>query len=141
MEIVAQRKYPPGAGVSDRGRDALQRFAAVIGRQHLAVPGVKAGFLQMEIGDQQGSLARPIDRAGFGERQFLTCERKGNHGRLLPRGGDNGKSHFMADSHKDHSEQTQQARAWFEALRTRICEAFEEIEREAASDAAFEYTP
>jgi len=47
----------------------------------------------------------------------------------------------MADSHNDHSEQTQQARDWFEALRTRICEAFEEIEREAGSDAAFEYTP
>ncbi|MEP6393152.1 MAG: coproporphyrinogen III oxidase, partial [Alteripontixanthobacter sp.] len=47
----------------------------------------------------------------------------------------------MADSHNDHSEHTQQAREWFEALRTRICEAFEEIEREAGSDAAFEYTP
>jgi coproporphyrinogen III oxidase len=35
---------------------------------------------------------------------------------------------------------TEQARAWFESLRTRICEAFEAIEREADSDAAFEYT-
>lgn len=32
------------------------------------------------------------------------------------------------------------ARAWFESLRTRICAAFEEIEREAGSDAAFDYT-
>jgi coproporphyrinogen III oxidase len=32
-----------------------------------------------------------------------------------------------------------QARDWFEALRTRICAAFEAIEREAGSDAAFDY--
>jgi coproporphyrinogen III oxidase len=38
-------------------------------------------------------------------------------------------------------EQTQAARAWFEALRDRICAAFEAIEREAGSDAAFGYTP
>ncbi|MBD8546303.1 oxygen-dependent coproporphyrinogen oxidase [Sphingomonas sp. CFBP 8760] len=35
-------------------------------------------------------------------------------------------------------EQTQ-ARHWFEHLRTRICTAFEDIEREAGSDAAFDY--
>ncbi len=39
----------------------------------------------------------------------------------------------------DHRQQS--ARDWFEALRTRICDAFEEIEREAGSDAAFEFTP
>jgi len=38
-------------------------------------------------------------------------------------------------------DQQQAARDWFEALRTRICEAFEAIEREAGSDAAFEYMP
>jgi coproporphyrinogen III oxidase len=33
------------------------------------------------------------------------------------------------------------ARAWFESLRTRICDVFETIEREAGSDAAFSFTP
>ena len=33
------------------------------------------------------------------------------------------------------------ARGWFESLRTRICDAFEAIEREAGSDAAFAYIP
>ena len=37
-------------------------------------------------------------------------------------------------------DQQLDARTWFETLRTRICAAFEEIEREAGSDAAFEYT-
>lgn len=38
------------------------------------------------------------------------------------------------------SEQ-QAARDWFERLRTQICAAFEAIEREMGSDAAFNYTP
>src|SRR5688500_20294942 len=42
---------------------------------------------------------------------------------------------------KPLDEQQQSARDWFEALRTRICAAFEAIEREAGSDAAFAYTP
>lgn len=36
--------------------------------------------------------------------------------------------------------QQQAARDWFEALRTRIVGAFEEIERQAGSDASFDYT-
>ena len=42
---------------------------------------------------------------------------------------------------KPLDDQQQAARDWFESLRTRICAAFEAIEREAGSDAAFEYTP
>ncbi len=38
-------------------------------------------------------------------------------------------------------DQQQAARDWFESLRTRICDAFEGIEREAGSNTAFEFTP
>jgi coproporphyrinogen III oxidase len=38
-------------------------------------------------------------------------------------------------------DQQQAARDWFESLRDRICAAFETIEREAGSEAAFVYTP
>ena len=38
-------------------------------------------------------------------------------------------------------EQQQSARDWFESLRDRICAEFEAIEREAKSEAVFEYTP
>ena len=42
---------------------------------------------------------------------------------------------------KPLDDQQQSARDWFESLRDRICAAFEAIEREAGSEASFEYTP
>jgi len=45
----------------------------------------------------------------------------------------------MAARMTEWTEHTERARAWFEALRDRICAAFEAIEREAGSDARFEY--
>ena len=39
------------------------------------------------------------------------------------------------------TDATARARAWFETLRTNICNEFEAIEREAGSDATFAFTP
>ena len=41
----------------------------------------------------------------------------------------------------DWTPHTRQAQTWFEALRSRICAAFEAIEAEAGSAAAFEFSP
>ena len=41
----------------------------------------------------------------------------------------------------DWNPYTARASEWFETLRNRICAAFETIEREAGSNAAFQYTP
>ena len=41
----------------------------------------------------------------------------------------------------DWTPYTDRARTWFETLRDDICAEFESIEREAGSDAAFQYTP
>lgn len=41
----------------------------------------------------------------------------------------------------DWTKHTAKARAWFESLRDQICAEFEAIEREAGSDASFQYTP
>jgi coproporphyrinogen III oxidase len=48
----------------------------------------------------------------------------------------------MTDSTpNDWTPYTQRARGWFETLRDAICAEFEAIEREAGSDAAFDYRP
>lgn len=41
----------------------------------------------------------------------------------------------------DWAAHTGRAKEWFESLRDQICAAFEAIEREAGSDASFQYTP
>ena len=79
MEVVTEREHPPRARLADRQRQALQRLAAVVRRQQLAVLRVEARLFEVQIGDQQRFLSRPVDRA-FGRcDECFACERKGNH--------------------------------------------------------------
>ncbi len=135
MEIVAQSENSPHAGFTDCVSHTLQRLPAVIGGKHLAVLGVKARFFQMEICHQQRGFTRPVERTRFCQREFMMCERKGNHEGHLPQPIDNGKPVRMIDT----PTATARAKDWFETLRTQICEEFEAIEREAGSDAAFTF--
>ncbi|KAJ8135991.1 hypothetical protein OY671_010796, partial [Metschnikowia pulcherrima] len=52
-----------------------------------------------------------------------------------------GRRAAIAEPRAEPKRATAQARHWFESSRDRICAAFEAIEREAGSDAAFVYTP
>ena len=46
-----------------------------------------------------------------------------------------------AEAKTDWTDERERARNWFESLRDRICAEFEAIEREAGSDATFDYLP
>src|SRR5262245_10965837 len=48
---------------------------------------------------------------------------------------------LKAAAMKPLDDQQQAARTWFESLRDRICAEFEAIERDAGSDAAFQFIP
>ncbi len=47
----------------------------------------------------------------------------------------------MTETTQTSADRTALAKEWFEDLRTRICDEFEAIEREAGSDASFQFTP
>ena len=72
VEIVAEAEHPPRAGRADRQRQAIQRLAAVVGRQHLAMAGEEACLFEMEVGDQQRAFARPEQRAAL-QQQRISC--------------------------------------------------------------------
>src|SRR5688572_24147593 len=85
MERIAETIEAGGAGGGDFGGQGGERCLAVIGRQELAEAGEPAGFLQVQIGDQQRPLGRPEKGAGRAGEEIVTAERKGNHkSRLMP---------------------------------------------------------
>src|SRR5690606_6947569 len=136
VEVVPQREDPPRVRLADRQSHPFERLAAVVWGQQLAVAGEKARLLEVQVGDQQRPLARPVQRPAGGEPELLAAEieRKGNHAPSLPRLPGFGKGAVM-----DWQPHTARAREWFEDLRTRICTEFEAIERDAGSEATFDY--
>ena len=136
VKVIAQRIDSPRAGFANRQCQPFQCFAAVIGRQHLPRLCKEACLFEVEISHQQRIFARPIERATACQLHFLTRERKGNHSFPLPYGSVLGK----CDGMTDWTPYTERACDWFTSLRDSICAEFESIEREAGSNASFEYT-
>ena len=79
MIIVAETENGRRSGIADQIGQFRQRLAAVIGRQHLALPRIEACLLEMEIGNQQGVFLRPEKRRRSDDFKAMMGEQKGNH--------------------------------------------------------------
>src|SRR5207237_6882133 len=117
--------------VHDRGRDSL------------AGGGVPAPrYPPVRLREQRRPDARPNSGGprrpypAGGRHALLESRRRRGH-----RAGGGAEADPFVAAMIELDEQQQRARAWFESLRDRICAAFEEIEREAGSEAHFDYQP
>ena len=63
VQAVAEGDDGAGAVAVDGGGEALQRLARVVGRHELAALGERRALLEVQIGDDQRVLARPVQRA------------------------------------------------------------------------------
>ena len=160
VEIIAQRYHPARIASFQNIGQPFERGAAIIGWKHCPTRRIPAALFKMQIGHQQRALGRPIERTSIHQVHIVTgkrqgCERNGNHAVFLPRNIRLGKcpqtlvqsarlpivgANYGWGYMTDWTDKTAQARAWFESLRDQICAAFESIEREAGSDASFQYT-
>ena len=81
--IVTEAEDRRRAGCADQIAQFRQRGATVIGRQHLPLTGVEAGFFQMQVGDQQSLSGGPVKRRRSDNLEAVTGEQKGNHGAAM----------------------------------------------------------
>ncbi len=71
VQAVAERDDGTGGVAVDGGGELAQRLARVVGRHELAALGERRALLEVQIGDDQSILARPIERARHvGAKQF-----------------------------------------------------------------------
>ena len=63
MEAVAQRDDAARRIMRDKTRKPRQRRGGVIGRQQHAARGKARAFFQMQVGDDEQALLRPVQRA------------------------------------------------------------------------------
>src|SRR5918995_5287643 len=97
---------------------------------------MKASVARMSGTSRATSIASPF------ERRDTSVSLLPHRARLDQQHADNrARDRLNARGMLALDEQQQTARDWFESLRDRICREFESIEREAGSDATFEFTP
>ena len=77
VEAVAEAIEPPGAGALDLGRERGQGRVRIIGRQELPEPREPARFLEVQVGDQQRLLRRPVERASAPATKVSPANEKG----------------------------------------------------------------
>ena len=76
MEAVAKRDDGRGVvGVDDLG-EALQGFARVVGRQHLAFGREVRALFEMQVGDDESIFGRPVEGAGHVGAEALAADRE-----------------------------------------------------------------
>ena len=63
METVAERRHAARRIARNQAGEARQRRGGVIGRKQLAPHGEARAFFQMQVGDGEQALLRPIERA------------------------------------------------------------------------------
>ena len=63
MEAVAERDHASRRITHDQPREPGERRRGVIGRQQRAAPRKAGSFFQVQVGDDEQALVRPIQRA------------------------------------------------------------------------------
>ena len=77
VQAVAERYHGRGLVAVDDLGEALQRLARVVGRQKLAAGGKGRALFEVQVGDDQRVLARPIERARHVGPEHLPADRDG----------------------------------------------------------------
>ena len=83
VQAVAERDDRFRLIVIDERRELVQRFARVIGRQHLTARGKRRPLFEMQVGDDQRLFAWPVERAGLVGEECLAANRQRLVGEIL----------------------------------------------------------
>jgi hypothetical protein len=85
VEAVAEAIQPRRAAAFHPGGQRAQGRLRIVWRQELAQPREPACFFEMQVGDEQRLLRRPVERAIGRRVKRFACERKGNHDSVIAR--------------------------------------------------------
>ena len=83
VQAVAERDDRFGLIVIDERRELVQRFARVIGRQHLPARRKGRALFEMQVGDDQSIFAGPVERAELVRDERLAANRERLVGKIL----------------------------------------------------------
>ena len=76
VQAVAERDDRFRLIMIDERRELVQRFARVVGRQHLTARGKRRSLLEMQVGNDQRLFGGPVERAGLMGKECLAANRE-----------------------------------------------------------------